>query len=116
MASVGAAIHDGQATVAILGLALVTVLTRGFFLLADRELPLPGWLRLGMRYAPLAALAAVIAPEVVLSGGHLIATWRDARLFAVLAATAYYLARRGILGTIVTGTLVMVALRTGLGW
>jgi hypothetical protein len=28
----------------------------------------------------------------------------------------YFFWRRGILGTIVTGTLVMVALRTGLGW
>ena len=48
--------------------------------------------------------------------GHLITTFKDARLYAVLAATAYFFWRRGILGTIVTGTLVMVALRTGLGW
>ncbi len=116
MATVAAAIDAGQATTAIFGLAVVTVVTRGFFLFSDRELPLPGWLRFGMRYAPLAALAAVVAPEVVLTGGHLISTWRDARLFAVLAATLYYAVRRGILGTIVTGTLVMVGLRTGLGW
>ena len=105
-----------EAVLAILGLAVITVSTRGFFLYPDRDLPLPVWLKQGLRYAPLAALAAVIAPEIVMQQGHLIATFRDARLYAALAATAYFFWRRGILGTIVTGTLVMVALRTGLGW
>ena len=105
-----------EAVLAILGLAAITVSTRGFFLYPDRELPLPAWLKQGLRYAPLAALAAVIAPEIAMQQGHLISTVKDARLYATLAATAYFFWRRGILGTIVTGTLVMVALRTGLGW
>jgi branched-subunit amino acid transport protein len=69
-----------------------------------------------LRYAPLAALIAVIAPEILLTDGELVATWRDARLFAVAAATGYFPWRRGILGTIITGTVVMLALRIGLGW
>jgi branched-subunit amino acid transport protein len=105
-----------EMVLAILGLAVITVATRGFFLYPDRELPLPGWLRQGLRYAPLAALAAVVAPEVVMTQGHLITTFKDARIYGTLAATAYFFWRRGILGTIVTGTLVLVALRTGLGW
>ena len=105
-----------HAVVAILGLAVITVGTRGFFLFPERELPMPAWLKQGLRYAPLAALAAVVAPEVVMTQGHLITTFKDARLYAVLAATGYFFWRRGILGTIVSGTLVMVALRTGLGW
>jgi branched-subunit amino acid transport protein len=105
-----------EAALAIVGLSIITIGTRGFFLFPERELPMPAWLKQGLRYAPLAALAAVIAPEVVMQQGHLIATLKDARLFATLAATGYFFWRRGILGTIVTGTLVMVALRTGLGW
>lgn len=105
-----------QAIIAILGMAVITVATRGFFLYPERDLPLPPWLKQGLRYAPLAALAAVVAPEIVMQNGHLITTLKDARLPATLAATAYFFWRRGILGTIVTGTLVMVALRTGLGW
>jgi branched-subunit amino acid transport protein len=105
-----------EAVVAILGLACITVATRGFFLYPERDLPLPAWLRQGLRYAPLAALAAVVAPEIVMQQGHLIGTLKDARIYATLTATAYFFWRRGILGTIVTGTLVMVALRTGLGW
>jgi branched-subunit amino acid transport protein len=105
-----------ETVLAILGLAVITVATRGFFLYPERELPMPAWLKQGLRYAPLAALAAVVAPEIVMQQGHLITTLKDARLYATLAATVYFFWRRGILGTIVTGTLVMVALRTGLGW
>jgi branched-subunit amino acid transport protein len=86
------------------------------FLIPRDEIRLPPWALQGLRYAPLAALIAVIAPEILLTDGELVATWRDARLFAVVAATAYFAWRRGILGTIVTGTAVMIALRIGLGW
>jgi len=105
-----------EAAIAIVGLAFITVGTRGFFLYPERDLPLPNWLKQGLRYAPLAALAAVIAPEVLMQQGHLITTFKDARLYAIAAATAYFFWRRGILGTIITGTAVMVALRVGLGW
>jgi branched-subunit amino acid transport protein len=109
-------VSSWETVLAILGLAVITIGTRGFFLFPDRELPLPAWLQQGLRYAPLAALAAVVAPEVLMTQGHLITSLKDARLYAALAATVYFFWRRGILGTIVTGTLVMVALRTGLGW
>lgn len=105
-----------EGLIAIAGLALITLVTRAFFLYPERELPLPAWLQQGLRYAPLAALAAVVAPEIVMSQGQLVTTWRDARLPAVLAATAYYYWRHGILGTIVSGTAVLLAFRLWLGW
>jgi branched-subunit amino acid transport protein len=103
-------------SIGIVGLAVVTVVTRGFFLLSDREVELPAWAVQGLRYAPIAALVAVIAPEIVLTDGALISTWQDARIYAVLVATAYFWWRRGILGTIVSGTAVLLALKIGLGW
>lgn len=106
----------GQGLIAIAGLAALTLVTRGFFFLTERELPMPAWLLQGLRYAPLAALVAVIAPEIVMSQGQLISTWRDARLFAAAAGLAYFFWRRGILGTIVTGVAVLLPLRLGLGW
>jgi branched-subunit amino acid transport protein len=105
-----------QAVVAIVGLAALTVTTRCFFFITRREWPLPGWLRQGLRYAPLAAMAAVVVPEVVMLQGQLIATWQDARLFAAAAAAAWFWWRRGILGTIVVGMAVLLPLRLGLGW
>ena len=105
-----------EAVITILGMALLTLLTRAFFLLPERELPIPVWLMRGLRYAPLAALVAVVAPEIVLTQGQLIDTWRDARLPAVAVASAVYFWRRDILGTIVSGTAVLLVLKVGFGW
>lgn len=101
---------------AIAGLAAITVLTRGFFYLSEREIPIPAWLRQGLRYAPLAALAAVVVPEIVMTHGRLIGTLLDARLFAAAAGAAWFHWRRDILGTILAGMAVLLPLRLGLGW
>lgn len=106
-----------EIVVTLLAMGVVTVVTRAFFLIPRRDLPMPHWLRRGLRYAPLGAMAAVVVPEIAMtSQGDLISSWRDARLYAVAASTAYYFWRRDILGTIVAGTAVMLALRIGLGW
>jgi len=107
---------DWQTFAAILGLTVITVVTRGFFLLSADEWPIPRWLTRGLRYAPLAALAAIVAPEILLSDGALVGDWKDARLLAAAASTAYFFWRRGILGTIVVGAAVMLAAKLGLGW
>lgn len=101
---------------AIAGLALITVITRAFFMLPERDIPMPGWLRRGLKYAPLAALSAVIAPEIVMVHGQLIGTLQDARLPAILCASAYFFWRRGILGTIVVGMAIYLPLHIALGW
>lgn len=105
-----------ETALTILGLAIISVVTRGFFLIPEREVPIPHWLREALRYAPLAALVAVVAPEIVLTQGQLIHTWQDARLFAAAAGAAWFWWRHGILGTIVCGTAVLLSLRLGLGW
>ncbi len=107
---------DWETVLAIFGMGLITLLTRSFFMLPKNELPLPDWVKQGLRYAPLAALAAVIVPEIVMTQGHLIDTWKDARLYATAVGSAYFFWKRGILGTIVSGTAVMLLLRIGLGW
>jgi len=105
-----------ETVLAIIGMGLITLLTRSFFLIPKKELPIPDWAKQGLRYAPLAALAAVIVPEIVMTQGELISTWADARLWATAVGTAYFFWKRGILGTILSGTAVMLALRLGLGW
>ncbi|WP_200843767.1 AzlD domain-containing protein [Pantoea sp. 18069] len=99
-----------------LGLGAITLLTRAFFMVPAREVPMPHWLKRGLKYAPLAALAAVIAPELVITQGALIQTLLDARLPAVACASVYYYWRRGILGTIVVGMAVYLPLHIGWGW
>mgnify|MGYP001357024526 FL=1 len=53
--------------VTILGLAVVTFIARNFFLFPDREVKIPAWLQRGLKVAPLAALAAVVVPEVIMT-------------------------------------------------
>jgi len=102
--------------IALFGLGAITVLTRGFFMIGEKPLPIPDWLRELLKVAPLAALVAVVAPEIFMTQGQLITTWQDARWPAALAATAWYFWRKGILGTIVVGMAVMLPLKLGLGW
>jgi len=111
-----AAMSVTEGVIAVIGLTVITVVTRGFFFLSKREIPIPDWLRQGLRYAPLAAMAAVVLPEIVMQNGELIGTWRDARLFAAAAGAAWFYWRRGILGTIVVGMAVLLPLKLGLGW
>ena len=105
-----------EPVIAILGLAVITVVSRSYFMIPEREMSMPGWLKRGLQYAPLAALTAVIAPEILMSQGQLINTFQDARLPAVVCATGYYFWRRGILGTIVVGMAVYLPLHIGWGW
>ena len=45
-----------------------------------------------------------------MSQGQLIATWQDARIYAAAAATAWFFWRRDILGTILSGMAVLLAI------
>jgi branched-subunit amino acid transport protein len=101
---------------AIAGMTAITLITRGFFFLQRTQLPVPAWLLEGLRYAPLAAMVAVVAPEIVMTHGQLITTWKDPRLFGAAAATGWFFWRRDMFGTIVAGTVVLLVLRLGLGW
>ncbi len=100
----------------IVGLAAISVLTRCFFFILDRPWGLPDWAHRALHYAPAAALAAVVIPEVVVSNGHLVDTWRDARLYAAVTAVAWYAWRRGVLGPILAGMTVYLSLHLGLQW
>lgn len=100
----------------ILGLAAVTVLTRSFFFILDKPWTLPGWAHKALHYAPVAALAGVVVPEVVMTQGHLTTTWQDARLFAALAGGLLFFWRRSVLLTLLGGMAVYLPLHLGLGW
>ena len=107
---------EAETLAAIVGMTVLTVVTRSFFFLSNRAWALPAWVGRGLQYAPVAALAAVIAPEVLVVDGHLLDTAQDARLYAAAAGLAWYLWRRGVLGTIVVGMAVYLPLHLRLGW
>ena len=107
---------DTWTVLTILAMVVITVVTRSFFFLSSKPWTLPAWAQRGLHYAPIAALAAVIVPEMVMTQGHLITTWQDARVFAVLAGAAWFYWRGGVLGTIVVGMATYLPLHIGLGW
>jgi branched-subunit amino acid transport protein len=100
----------------ILGLAVVTVLARSFFFISSQSWQLPNWAQRGLQYAPIAALSAVVIPEVITVQGELVSTWQDARLYAAVVGVAAYFSRRDVLITILAGMAVYLPLRLGLGW
>lgn len=100
----------------ICALAGVTVIARCFFFISSRPWPLPHWAERGLQYAPIAALSAVVLPEVLVTQGHLVPTWQDARIFGALVGAAAYFWRRNTLITMLAGMAVYLPLRLGLGW
>ena len=100
----------------IVGLALVTVLTRSFFFISSKSWHLPHWAQRGLQYAPIAALSAVVVPEIITVQGVLITTWQDARVFAAVVGAAVFFWRRNVLLTIVTGMAVYLPVPLGRGW
>ena len=102
------------------GLGAITLVTRCFFFISQRELPFPAWAQRGLQYAPIAALSAVVVPEIVVSHGALVTTWMDARWFGAAAGAGFYFYKRGqgqaVLGTIIFGMAVYLPLHIGLGW
>ena len=100
----------------IAGLAGVSVVTRCFFFILERPWALPSWAERALQYAPVAALSAVVVPEVVMNASHLVPTWHDARLFAAPAGALLFYWRRNVLLTIAGGMAVYLPLHLGLGW
>lgn len=100
----------------IAGLALVTVISRCFFFILDRPWSLPAWADRALQYAPVAALAGVVIPEVVLAQGAFTVPWTDARCYGALAGALLFFLRRSVLLTMAAGMAVYLPLHLGLGW
>jgi branched-subunit amino acid transport protein len=107
---------DAWTLITIAGLALVTVITRGFFLYSSKPWQLPNWVNRGLHYAPIAALSAVIVPEILVTQGQLLSSWHDAKLIAGLVGAVVYFWRKSVLLTMSLGMVVYLPLHLGLGW
>jgi len=100
----------------IVGLTLVTVVTRSFFFISSEEWTLPDWAQRGLQFAPIAAMAAVVFPEILMQQGHFLQTWMDARWVGAVVGGAVYFWKRNVLWTILAGMVAYLPLHLGLGW
>ena len=96
---------------AILAAGLGTFLIRYSFIGAAGRFGAPAWFRRMLRFVPIAALTALICPDLLLEAGALDADFADPRLFAGLAAAAVAWRTRNIFLTIGIGMLVLWGLQ-----
>ncbi len=112
--------NDFWHIIVILGLALITLITRSFFLFSERQWQLPSWMQRGLQFAPIAALSAVIIPEIFMLNSQIAAPWTNPRVYAAIGGTLFFMARKGqgqvVLGTILFGMSIYLPLHLGLGW
>jgi branched-subunit amino acid transport protein len=100
-----------QIWLAIIGMTLVTAATRAFFLLGGERAVLPQRVQRALRYAPAAALVAVVLPDVLETPHGLSFALSNHAFYGTLAGLGWFLWRRSMLGTIVVGMIAYTVLR-----
>jgi branched-subunit amino acid transport protein len=103
--------HELWVWLAIVGVASTTVLTRCSFLVLGARARLPPIVERALRYAPAAALAVLIGPELLTQGGRLHVALDNLKLLGAAAAVTMLLATRSMVWTIVAGMAAFTALR-----
>ncbi|KJK24455.1 branched-chain amino acid transporter [Burkholderiaceae bacterium 16] len=97
--------------VALAGMAVVTIVTRALFLMAGERVTVPDRIQRALRYAPAAALAAIILPDLMTWHGHFTIAPGNYKLVAGAVALVFYLLTRRMVGMIAAGMAVYTALR-----
>jgi branched-subunit amino acid transport protein len=95
----------------IAGLALVAFFTRSVFILPGSHLRLPATAERVLRYAPAAAIMAIIVPDLAIVHDAVSISIGNPKLIAGLVAFALAAATRSILVTIVGGMLALMLIR-----
>ena len=95
----------------IAGMALIAFFTRAAFILPGSHLRLPATAERVLRYAPAAALMAIVVPDIALAHGDLSISIGNPRLVGGLVAFALAVATRNILATIAGGMLALTLVR-----
>jgi branched-subunit amino acid transport protein len=104
----------GEAWIAwalILGMGLLAFLTRAIFVLPGSHLRLPATAERVLRYAPAAAIMAIIVHDLAFVHDAVWISVDNPRLVAGLVAFALAAATRSILATIAGGMTVLLLLR-----
>jgi len=98
----------------IIGLAVVTFVSRSFFILLGNRIKVSEWGLETIRYAPLAALIAILAPEIFLPLGASSVMEFNLRLpniwGGMAAMIAFYFSKK-MIPTLVIGMAVYTAAR-----
>jgi branched-subunit amino acid transport protein len=103
---------DWEIWVTIATLVVATAVTRSSFWLIGHHITIPPRVQQMLRFAPACALAAIIAPDMLMgSHNQVMLSIGNPKLLAGIASIGYYLLRKNMLETIVFGMLAFTALR-----
>jgi branched-subunit amino acid transport protein len=103
---------DWEIWATIIALTVATVATRSSFWLIGHHITIPKRVQEILRYAPACALAAIVAPDLLVGdAGQLHFSLANLKLVAGVASIVFYVLRRNMLQTIVFGMLVLTVLR-----
>lgn len=100
-----------QLWLAIVGIGLTGVVTRCSFLVLGERVRLPPVAERALKHAPAAALAAILAPALLLPGGHLDLSPGNHRLLAAIVAGLVMWRTQGMLWTMGAGIAAFTLLR-----
>jgi len=95
----------------IAGAALVAFFSRAIFVVPGSHLRLPATAERALRYAPAAALMAIVVPDLALVHGAVSISIENPKLIAGLVAFGLAAGTRSILATIAGGMAVLLLLR-----
>lgn len=95
----------------ILGLTLITFVTRGFFLLVGERMELSETLQNALKYAPAAALVAIIAPEMFFSQASSDMEISSPYFWGGICSIIAFWLSKSMLLTIILGMLAFTAVR-----
>jgi branched-subunit amino acid transport protein len=98
--------------VAMLVIGAITYAFRLSFIVLFERLSPPDRLRRALRFVPVAALTAIIAPELMIADGALILNPLNARLLSGILAALVAYRTRNVLLTIVFGMAALWMLST----
>jgi len=95
----------------IAGMAAIAFFTRAVFILPGSHLRLPPTAERVLRYAPAAAIMAIIVPDIALAHGVFSISIENPRLVGGLVAFALAASTRSVFATIAGGMLALTLVR-----
>jgi branched-subunit amino acid transport protein len=105
--------HDGSLWLIFILLGLATLLPRASFIVLAERLRLPPVLERALRYAPVAALAAILAPDLTVTASQF--DLFNARLIAGTTAALAVLLSRNPWLPFIAGMAVLLSMQNLIG-
>jgi branched-subunit amino acid transport protein len=102
---------DAGYWLAVVGIGLTGVVTRSSFLVFGARFMLPPKVEHALRFAPAAALSAIVAPAILQDDHHALWWPENPRVWAALVCAVVMARTRGMLWAMAAGGVVYAALR-----